>query len=187
MSSARRAVHEGQMPRTPGSSESNRCLRRLPAMRPPLVVASAVLAAAAAVAAVIASLTAMNPQGPGAALTAVTPCPPLVAVGKASTRELAPEAMAGRAADRLARGRAFGALRTALRALPLQDGRTVADLNIDDDALQASVRLADTRVFGGAGTFTGLDQLQGDAEIEVEFDMSCDAIGVLVAPAQVRR
>jgi hypothetical protein len=155
-------------------------------MRPPLVVASAVLAAAAA--AVIAFLTAMNPQGPGAALTAVTPCPPLVAVGKASTRELAPEAMAGRAADRLARGRAFGALRTALRALPLQDGRTVADLNIDDDALQASVRLADTRVFvGGAGTFTGLDQLQGDAEIEVEFDMSCDAIGVLVAPAQVRR
>ena len=157
-------------------------------MRPPLVVASAVLAAAAAVAAVIASLTALNPQGPGAALTAVTSCPPLVAVGKASTRELAPEAMAGREADRLARRRAFGALRTALRALPLQDGRTVADLTIDDDALRASVRLADTRVFvGGAGTFTGLDQLQGDAEIEVEFDMSCDAIGVLVAPAQVRR
>ena len=159
-------------------------------MRSGLIVAAAVLviAAVAVAPAGVASLKGMNPREPGSPLTAVTPCRPLVAVGKASTRELAPEAMAGREADRLARRRAFGALRTALRALPLQDGRTVADLTIDDDALRASVRLADTRVFvGGAGTFTGLDQLQGDAEIEVEFDMSCDAIGVLVAPAQVRR
>ena len=159
-------------------------------MRSPLAVASAVLviAAVAVAPAVVASLTAMNPQEPGSPPTAVTSCPPLVAVGKASTRELAPEARPGREADRLARGRAFVAMRTALRALPLQDGRTVAELDIDDEALRAGVRLADTRVFvEDAGNFTGLDTLQGDAEVENEFDMSCDAIAVLVAPAQVRR
>lgn len=152
-----------------------------------LAVASAVASAVLATAAAVAFLVALQPQEPGAPPTAATSCPPLVVVGKASTRELAPEARPGRAADRLARGRAFVALRAALRALPLQDGRTVADLDIDDDALRAGARLADTRVFAvGGGAFTGLDHLQ-DAEIEAEFEVSCDVIAVLVAPARVRR